>query len=143
MWSVSASDGLLLARVLSVVDGCLNPDPSSRWTIPRVLEALTAVQRDAIASSAASAVRPPPLPSPTGAAAPSFDVLAIVDAMEAAGIDAGLVSSVANAIGVSLTSPLDVLTAHRVPVMKTAAVRRRVESSGAASESTTSVRTRL
>ena len=149
VWSVSASDGLLLARVLSVVDGCLNPDPASRWTIPRVLEALTAVQRDAMASNAASVVRPPPLPSPTGAlatvaaAAPSFDVLAIVDAMEAAGIDAGLVSSVANAIGVSLTSPLDVLTAHRVPVMKTAAVRRRVESSGAASESTTSVRTRL
>ena len=85
VWSVSASDGLLLARVLSVVDGCLNPDPASRWTIPRVLEALTAVQRDGFASSAASVVRPPQLPSPTGAAAtvaaaaPSFDVLAIVD----------------------------------------------------------------
>ena len=147
-WSVSANDGVLLARVLSVVDGCLNPDPASRWTIPRVLEALTAVQRDAMASSDAieaigtEIVRPPPLPSPTGAAASSFDVLAIVDAMEAVSIDAGLVSSVADAIGVSLTSPLDVLTAHRVPAMKTAAVRRRVESSGAASESTTSVRSR-
>jgi hypothetical protein len=45
----------------------------------------------------------------------SYDVLAIVDAMEAQGIDAGVVSAVGDAIGHLGTSTLDVLKTCGVP----------------------------
>ncbi len=54
----------------------------------------------------------------------SYDVLAIVDAMEAQGVDAGVISAVGDAIGHLGTSTLDVLKTCGVPALKVVAVKR-------------------
>ena len=142
------ASGDLFSRLLSVTDGCLVPDPSRRLTVPQVLDTLTALQRDVIAASGGVAtsgpVSPTAVASPSklpvrGPAAPTYDVLAIVDAMEALAIDAAIVSAVADVIGTSLTASLDVLTANKVPAMKTLAVRKAVASSGPPHPATTAV----
>ena len=146
VWAVDVGgDGLLLARLLSVVDGCIVADPARRSTIPRVLEALAALQRDASTGSggggggSSSPVVPPPLPVAPPQATPTYDVLAIVDALEALAIDAVVVSAVANAIGTSLTSTLEVLSANKVPIMKTVAVKKALATCASAHPATTSV----
>ena len=112
-WAVDAdndgADGILLARLLSVVDGCVAPEPTRRLTVPAVLESLTSLKRDVIS-----------------AVAPTYDVLAILDAMEGLSIDAAVVSVVENAMGTSMTSTLQPLLAKKVPIMQVAAVRRAV-----------------
>ena len=148
---------------MTLMDGCLTPEPTRRLTMPHVLDTLTALHYDATRISAASAeatgsfarvasgrgggrggpggtssssvhvtVPPPSLPlnlkapSPSPARSPTYDVLAIIDAMEALGIDPVAVSAVENAVGTSVMSTLDSLVANKVPIMKIAAVRRAV-----------------
>ena len=47
VWAVTVDhhDDAVLASLQDVVNGCLLPDPAARWTIPRVLDALTSLQR--------------------------------------------------------------------------------------------------
>ena len=149
VWAVDvggdAVSSVLLGRLLTVVDGCLVADPTRRMTVSHALEALTKLQCDVAAAggsgdgprSPTTPVPPPPLPG-----AVTYDVLAIVDAMEAVSIDPVLVASVADAIGTSLTSSLDVLTANKVPIMKAMAVRKAAAAGGAAHAATMSVRLR-
>ena len=152
----AGSDGVgggLLAQLLAVIDGCLSPEPTHRATLPHVLDTLTALQRDvtrwaagtsgayASSASAAAAVSlAAAAPRPVSSRGPLFDVLAIIDAMEALAIDAAIVSTVANAIGTSLTSTLEPLTANRVPIMKVAGVRSAVAVASPPHHATTSVR---
>ena len=78
---------------------------------------------------------------PTVAAASlQLDVLAIIDAMEAQGLDAAVVSAVADAIGVAATASLESLTADRVPVMKKLAIRKAAAASAPAHAATLLVR---
>ena len=127
LWAIDAmSDGgggMLFARLLTVVDGCVAPEPTRRLTVPAVLESLTTLQRDVAAAAPAAgggggggggggaaaspvAVPPPPVPG-----APVYDVLAIVSALEALKIDAG---AVIDAIGGMSASSLDALPAAGV-----------------------------
>ena len=88
---------------------------------------------------------PPPPPLLTAKApgvTPMYDVLAIIDAMEALAIDTAVVSAVANTVGTALTATLDSLTANKVPIMKVAAVRRAVAACPPPHVATTSVRAR-
>ena len=144
----------LLDRLVAVMDGCLVPDPDARWKLPRVLEALTALQRDAVSlrlsgtvggggsSTGASGLGGGTTGSSTAAstAGVKYDVLAIIDAMEALSIDVSTVSAVANTIGTSLTASLDALSLHKVPIMQKVGVRKSAECATAAHEQTTSVR---
>ena len=137
LWAIDAmSDGgggMLFARLLTVVDGCVAPEPTRRLTVPAVLESLTTLQRDVAAAAPAAgggggggggggaaaspvAVPPPPVPG-----APVYDVLAIVSALEALKIDAG---AVIDAIGGMSTSSLDALRAAGVPYVKCLAVKK-------------------
>ena len=136
VWAVDADNdgagGMLFARLLTVVDGCVAPEPTRRLTVPAALELLTTLQRDVAATAPAAggggagggggapaspvAVPPPPVP-----AAPVYDVLAIVSALEALSIDAG---AVIDAIGGMSTSSLDALRAAGVPYVKCLAVKK-------------------
>ena len=124
------------------------PEPTRRLTIPKVLESLTTLQRDAAATVASSVgfggrrsvrVVVPRLPAPKAVNAAVYDVLAIIDAMEALAIEPVIVSAVVDTVGVSLLSTLDPLTAHKVPIMKVAAVRRAVATSPPPHTATVSV----
>ena len=148
VWAVTVDhhDDAVLASLQDVVNGCLLPDPAARWTIPRVLDALTSLQRTVASGAGAYSAgtessgievvaRSPQVspellapPSPHASSSPAYDVLAIIGAMETLGIDSAIVSSVADAIGTSLTSTLEVLTAKRVPIMKAAALRKTLEA---------------
>ena len=165
-WAVDAmgdgGGGMLFAQLLTVVDGCVAPEPTHRLTVPAVLESLTKLQRDAAAAAPAASgvgggssggdsgggaspafVPPAALPTATASAvAPTYDVLAIIDAMESLSIDAAVMSAVANAVGTSLTATLDSLTANKVPIMKVAAVRKAVATCPPPHAATTSVRAR-
>ena len=143
MWAVSAasgaggSAGVLFARLLTVIDGCVVAEPSRRLTVPLVLESLTTLQRDVAAAAppteagvgvsggggaaAAAATSPVALLPTYGAVTPAYDVLAIVSAMEALSIDAG---AVIDAIGGMSTSSLDALRAAGVPYVKCLAVKK-------------------
>ena len=138
VWAVDADNdgagGMLFARLLIIVDGCIAPEPTRRLTVPHVLESLTTLQRDvAVAVPAAGgpgsrvgvaggggvtatpvAVSPPPVPTP------GYDVLAIVSALETLRIDAG---AVIDAIGGMSTSSLDALRRAGVPFSKCIAVK--------------------
>ena len=164
-WAVDAgsdgADGALFARLLTVIDGCVAPEPTSRLTVPQLLDSLTALLHDVTRTSTANgsvgqgggyaspvtppsavaAVAPPPLSS-TGSTSSTYDVLAIIDAMEALSIDSAVVSAVSDAIGSSLTSTFEPLTAHKVPIMKAAAVRKAVAGASPAPAATTLVRDR-
>ena len=48
---------MLGARLLSVVEGCLDPDPARRWTLPRVADALTLLQQEVEALPASDSGR--------------------------------------------------------------------------------------
>ena len=131
---------MLLARLLSIIDGCLCPSPATRWTIEQVLDSLTELARDmgslptghvtsgaaAIAGCGPGPGTPPPTTTGTTASAsagtpgPKYDVLAIVSAMEALSIDT---TAVIDTIGGVMASPLDVLRAAGVPYMKCLAVK--------------------
>ena len=138
IWAIDAlsdgAGGMLLARLLTVVDGCVASEPTHRLTVPHVLESLTTLQRDVAAAAPAAgggggvggggggaaaspvAVPPPPVPD-----VPVYDVLAIVSALEALKIDAG---AVIDAIGGMSTSSLDALRAAGVPYVKCLAVKK-------------------
>ena len=147
IWAVDAmsdgAGGMLFAQLLTVVNGCVAPEPTRRLTVPAVLESLTTLQRDVATAPAASVgggvggcsvaatggsvgvalgpaaspVAVPLLPVP---AAPVYDVLAIVSALEALKIDA---TAVIDAIGGTSTSSLDPLRRVGVPFSKCIAVR--------------------
>jgi hypothetical protein len=70
----------------------------------------------------------PAVPVSTGA---SYDVLAIVDAMEAQGIDAGVMGAVCNAIGHLGTCTLDILKTCDVPALKVFAARKALDAARA------------
>ena len=132
LWAIDAmSDGgggMLFARLLTVVDGCVAPEPTRRLTVPAVLESLTTLQRDVATTTPARGggegggspipvvVAPPPVPG-----APVYDVLAIVSALEALSIDT---SAVIDAIGGMSASSLDALRTSGVPYVKCFAVKK-------------------
>ena len=139
--------GTLFTQLLAVISGCVAPDPTRRLTVPEVLDTLTRLQGTVAADTAATAAAAAaaaadgggscggsPVPGVTASplmrgkapVASMYDVLAIIDAMEAVGIDANVVSAVADVIGVTLTSTLDPLAEKKVPVMRIADVRRLV-----------------
>ena len=55
MWAVDADSdcvgGMLFARLLTIIDGCVTSDPSRRVTIPHVLDTLTTLQRDVLTTA--------------------------------------------------------------------------------------------
>ena len=136
--------GTLFTQLLAVISGCVAPDPTRRLTVPEVLDTLTRLQGTVAADTATAAAAAAaggggscggsPVPGATASpflrgkapVASMYDVLAIIDAMEAVGIDANVVSAVADVIGVTLTSTLDPLAEKKVPVMRIADVRRLV-----------------
>ena len=139
------ASGMLFARLLTVVDGCLVAEPTRRMTVPHVLELLTTLQRDVAAAAPAAgpgggvaggggaaaspvAVSPPPVPATSG-----YDVLAIVSAMEALKIDT---AAVIDAIGGMSTSSLDALRRAGVPFAKCITVKDALASLGAAPAAT-------
>ena len=148
------ASGMLFGQLLAVINGCVVPEPTRRLTVPALLESLTTLQRDVAATAPAAGggsgggaspalVPPPALPTAKApAVAPTFDVLAIIDAMESLSIDAAVVSAVANAVGTSLTATLECLTANKVPIMKVASVRKAVAACPPPHAATTSVRAR-
>ena len=137
--STDGAGGVLLARLLTVIDGCVTADPVRRWTVPHVLDALTTLHHDALSASGAVVsggasplvaggesspvvvVAPPPLPAVT-----RYDVLAIVSAMEALGMDS---SVVIDAIGGMTSSSLDALRAAGVSYSKCLAVKQALTAS--------------
>ena len=147
VWAIDAmsdgAGGMLFAQLLTLVDGCVAPEPTRRLTVPALLESLTTLQRNVAATSVGAssvAVSPPLLPTAktttaAAAVAPMYDVLAIIDAMESLSIDPAIVAAVANAVGTSMTSTLDSLVANKVPVMQIAAVRKVVAPPHAATTS--------
>jgi hypothetical protein len=64
----------------------------------------------------------------------SYDVLAIVDAMETQGVDAGVAGAVGDAIGHLGTSTLDVLRTCGMPALKVFAVRKALDAARAVTE---------
>ena len=129
LWAIDAmSDGgggMLFARLLTVVDGCVAPEPTHRLTVPAVLESLTTLQRDLAATTPATggggaAASPVVVASPPVPGAPVYDVLAMVSALEALKIDA---SAVIDAIGGMSASSLDALRRAGVPFAKCIAVK--------------------
>ena len=139
VWAVDAgtdgADHVLFAQLLTVVDGCVVPEPTRRLTVPRVLESLTTLQRDvgaaapaasggvsAIYASSGSVAESETLAPPTGVpGTPVYDVVAIVGALEALSIDAG---AVVDAIGGMSASSLDALRAAGLPYVKCLAVKK-------------------
>ena len=141
LWAVDAArdglGGVLFARLLTVLDGCVVPDPSRRLTVARVLESLTTLQRDlavpfkstvsasvTVSPSAAvsPSVSPPPVPAAAGASTtPSYDMLDVVRAMETLAIDT---TSVVDALGGVTVSSLDALKTVGVPFVKCVALKR-------------------
>ena len=132
IWAIDAmsdgAGGILFAQLLTVINGCVAPEPTRRLTVPAVLESLTTLQRDVAAAAPAAGggdgggyaspvvVPPPPVPG-----APVYDVLAIVSALEALSIDA---SAVIDAIGGMSASSLDALRTSGVPYVKCFAVKK-------------------
>ena len=125
VWAVDAdsdgANGMLFARLLTVIDGCVAPEPSRRPTVPQVLDTLTALLHSATAAST-TGVGGSGCTSPTarGSASLTYDVLAIVDAMEALDMDA---AAVIDALGGATASSLDALRAVGVPFVKCIAVK--------------------
>ena len=146
-WRIGASDALT-SRLIAIVEGCLFADPAGRWTVSRVIDALTALRRDvgtgtaaaassldgsyvsrdsaALAVSVASA--PPGAPvAGSGAGAGdgvTYDVLALLDGLASVGVDDAVVAAVADAIGHLAVTSLAVLNTCGVPGAKSLAVRR-------------------
>ena len=149
IWAIDstsdAAGGMLFARLLTVIDGCVSPEPTRRLTVPAVLKSLTTLQRDVAAAVPTSgsgsrfgsvagggggaAASPVAVPPPPVAATPMYDVLAIVSAMEALKIDA---TAVIDAIGGVTASSLNPLRRAGVPFAKCIAVRDALASGGGA-----------
>ena len=148
LWVVDAANdgagGELLARLTAVIEGCVVCEPSRRLTVPRVLETLTALQREAVVASGRSSgggiaggggsrgeMSPVGTRSPAAAVTPGslmYDVVAIVAAMESLSIDA---SGVIDALGGVTASSLDALKAVGVPIVKCVAVKRALSTMAA------------
>ena len=146
-WRIGASDALT-SRLIAIVEGCLVADPAARWTVSRVIDALTALRRDVGAGTAAAAssfdgslpsrysassasavaCTPPVAPvASSGAGAGNsvtYDVLALLDGLASVGVDDAVVAAVADAIGHLAVTSLAVLNACGVPGAKSLAVRR-------------------
>ena len=148
VWTVNTGGGIgsaLLSRLQAVVEGCVVPDPFRRWTLPHVLEALTTLQRDVTAaafrvgsSSGSSRRILLPLPSvvvpprPATPGPPTYDVVAIVAAMEALDLDT---AAVIDTVGGKTASTLDALRTAGVPFAKCLAVKKAVTAGGGAHSS--------
>ena len=159
MWAIDAvsdcAGGVLFAHLLNTVNGCVAAVPARRLTVPYVLDALTTLQHDVTAAAlaasgsgkaatgrAGSTLAPtlaPTPPSPAGKAstsAPTYDVLAIIDAMEALGMDP---TTVIDAIGGMRSSSLDVLRIAGVPYVKCVRIKQALASVTAPKEIATEV----
>jgi hypothetical protein len=142
LWTIdtTASAGVgskQVSALVTVITRCLAPEAADRPTSAALVTTLTQMKAGLpVAVHPSQPVPPPALPVlPTGTV-PSYDVLAIVDAMEAQGIDASVVSAVCNAIGHLCTSTLDILKTCGVPAREVFAVKRTMASSPAAAAST-------
>ena len=115
-------------------------DVASRWTVPQVVDALTALRRDVTTGGfdsssrvvpAGVVVAAPPVPPPASSSAGSgatYDVLALLDGLTSVGVDEALVAAVADAVGHLAVSALGVLVTCGVPATKGMAVRRLLTS---------------
>ena len=141
IWAVDATSdgagGVVFAQLMTVINGCLLPEPTRRYTVARVLDSLTTLQQDvgvavtgvgshqvpAVGScldgGGTVAVAPSRLPA-KGSSAPAYDVVAIVEAMEALKLDT---TAVVDAIGGMSSSPLDALRSAGVSFVKCIAVK--------------------
>ena len=129
-WRVSAAPGVdpsaAFTRLREVLDGCLDADPGARWPLSRVLDALTLLHRDVNTGAHCVVVHPVAVPAPL-----VYDVIAIIDAMDAAGIDPAVTMAVADDIGGRVTSTLDVVMAKAVPALQVIDMRRLLAVHGA------------
>ena len=120
----------LLARLHSIVDGCLIADPRRRCGLPRVWDDLLALQRDVtsahtIGGAAASAsTAAPSSPTTPGDAAAQYDVLAVLRALEALRLDGAVFAAVATAVCELETCTVDELLAAGVAPLQVMAVRK-------------------
>ena len=133
-----------MAAVLDVIQRCLEPAPSSRISVPQLVEALTRLRRtvptpttgtqrsegrgqvtiDATAAGSVPLEASTPSPSPIPVVTTTYDALAILDAMSSAEISAEVVTAAADTIGHLGVSTLDPLKVCGVPTLKLLAVRR-------------------
>jgi hypothetical protein len=121
VWTIDTTVGAgagpeQLAALVTVMTRCLAPEAADRPTSAALVTTLTQMKAGGPVPAFPSEPVPPPaipvVPVNTGA---SYDVLAIMDAMEAQGIDAGVVGAVGDAIGHLDTSTLDILKTCGVP----------------------------
>ena len=141
-WRIVASDAVL-SRLVGIVEGCLVADPAARWTVPQVVDALTALRRDvgggvATAGTGGSGhasgsvtplgsivAVPPTAPSTAvDGGAVTYDTLALLAALTSVGVDDAVVAAVADVIGHTAVSSVGVLRSCGVAATKVMAVRR-------------------
>ena len=123
VWSVGGNRDEVLSQLEGTIAGCVEADPSRRLDLAAVVERLAAMQVK-LRLRFGGVVN--------GRAGPSrqavYSVLSVVDAMEEASVEAGVVSSVADAIGLKLTCTLDALETSGVPAVQIARVRKRLDT---------------
>ena len=165
VWAVNGNatgaDSAIVAQLTAVVEGCVAPDPSSRWSASRVLDTLTALQREvstagigshgsatsvapadtALAGAGSHAVARPPVPGAsadtTKPPARVYDVMAMVDAIEALGLDA---AAVIDAVGGGVTAPLEVMTRAGMSFVNGRAVQKKLNDVVSSRPTVTEVR---
>ena len=92
------------------------------------------VHREALHTPVGRAASAAMAPSPTGSSSPSlaagtvYDVLAVLDAMQAQALEQQTIDAVADAIGHLVCTPLDVLKANGVSAVKTVSVKKGLAS---------------
>ena len=156
VWAVDADNdgagGMLFARLLTVINGCVAPEPTHRLTVPAVLESLTTLQHDvatttpatggggngAVAGSHVTAAAPAAGAAGNGTGAGSYYSHGVVapppvpgaPVFDVLAIVSALealsidASAVIDAIGGMSTSSLDALRTSGVPYVKCFAVKK-------------------
>ena len=122
---VDGTNASLFSRLLSIVDGCVTPNPIDRLTVPHLLDLLAAVQHDASLGAVGGCVSPVATAAFTPLSAAGrgtvYDVLAIVEALERLAIDA---AAVVDAVGGQTAASLDAVRAAGVPFAKCLALKK-------------------
>ena len=141
-WRIVAPDAVT-SRLIGIVEGCLFADVASRWTVPQVVDALTALRRDvttgvaivgaggsdqtggSVTPSSTIAALPPTAPSTAvDGSTVTYDTLALLAALMSVGVDDAVVAAVADVIGHTAVSSVGVLRSCGVAATKGIAVRR-------------------
>ena len=131
-WRVTAPDAVC-SRLVDILDGCLISDAAARWTVPHVIDALSALRHDVGAGvatavampSGPAAPAPPPVPlAAVDGSAMTYDALELLAGLTSVGVDDAVVAAVADVVGHLAVSSLGVLKPCGVAGMKGVAVRR-------------------